>query len=51
MHYAVLTASSQMIKILLLYNVDIDLQDNVSLLISFEQPIYHSSYILYLRSI
>ncbi|KAK3014996.1 hypothetical protein RJ639_007249 [Escallonia herrerae] len=28
MHYAVRTASSQMIKILLLYNVDINLQDN-----------------------
>lgn len=29
MHYAVQTASSQTIKILLLYNVDINLQDNV----------------------
>lgn len=29
MHYAVCTASSLMIKILLLYNVDINLQDNV----------------------
>ena len=32
MHYAVRTASSQMIKILLLYNVDINLQDNVTLI-------------------
>lgn len=31
MHYAVRAASSQAIKILLLYNVDINLQDNVSL--------------------
>nr|XP_009798518.1 PREDICTED: ankyrin repeat domain-containing protein, chloroplastic-like [Nicotiana sylvestris] len=28
MHYAVRTASTQMIKILLLYNVDINLQDH-----------------------
>lgn len=33
LHYAVFAASSQMIKILLLYNVDINLQDNVRLLI------------------
>lgn len=32
MHYAVQTASSQTIKILLLYNVDINLQDNVRLI-------------------
>ncbi|KAK6924539.1 Ankyrin repeat, partial [Dillenia turbinata] len=31
MHYAVRTASTQTIKILLLYNVDINLQDNVGL--------------------
>lgn len=31
MHFAVRTASSQMIKILLLYNVDINLQDNVTI--------------------
>lgn len=29
MHYAVQTASSQAIKILLLYNIDVNLQDNV----------------------
>lgn len=34
MHYAVRTASSQAIKILLLYNVDINLQDNVRIIIS-----------------
>ena len=33
MHYAVQTASSQAIKILLLYNVDINHQDNVWLTI------------------
>jgi ankyrin repeat protein len=33
MHYAVRTASSQAIKILLLYNVDINHQDNVCLTI------------------
>lgn len=32
MHYAVQTASGQAIKILLLYNVDINLQDNVRLI-------------------
>ena len=33
MHYAVQTASSHAIKILLLYNVDINLQDNVCLIL------------------
>lgn len=42
MHYAVQTASSQTIKILLLYNVDINLQDNVWLIIFPLQLLYIS---------
>lgn len=56
MHYAVRRASSQMIKILLLYNVDMNAQDNVymgitqlffiSLSFTLFDPVHYLSYLL-----